>query len=44
MTAVRSRLGWLLWPITVVAVLGHLGLGVLAVVEFVRLGWLTSEP
>ncbi len=44
MTAVRSRLGWLLWPITVVAVLGHLGLGVLAVVEYARLDWLTSQP
>jgi hypothetical protein len=35
---------WLLWPVIVVAVLGHVGLGVLAAVEYVRLGWLASEP
>jgi Zn-dependent protease with chaperone function len=44
MTAVRSRVGWLLWPAAVLVVLGHLGLGVLAVVEYARLDWLFSEP
>jgi Zn-dependent protease with chaperone function len=44
MTKLRSRLGWVLWPLAVVTVLAHLGLGVLAVVEFARLDWLTSVP
>src|SRR5215469_10916022 len=39
-----SLVGWLLWPLGVVAVLTHLGLGVLALVEYFRLEWLTSEP
>jgi len=44
MTALRSRVGWLLWPLGIAAVVGHLGLGVLAVVEVARLDWLMSEP
>jgi Zn-dependent protease with chaperone function len=44
MTAVRARVGWLVWPITMAAVMVHLGLGVLAVVEYARLDWLVSEP
>jgi Zn-dependent protease with chaperone function len=44
MTRLRSRLGWVLWPLAVVAVLAHLGLGMLAIVEFARLDWLTSVP
>src|SRR5690349_24525398 len=32
------------WPLGAVAVLGHVGLGALALVEYVRLDWLTSEP
>jgi Zn-dependent protease with chaperone function len=40
----RSGLGWVLWPLGVVAVLAHLGLGMLAVVEFGRLDWLRSVP
>src|SRR5262245_10156453 len=43
-TAIRSRAGWLLWPLAAAAVLAHVSLGVLAVVELSRLGWLTSEP
>ncbi|HKT03436.1 MAG TPA: hypothetical protein VJT31_28245, partial [Rugosimonospora sp.] len=38
------RAGWLLWPPAMVAVLAHLGLGVLAVVEYARMRWLASEP
>jgi Zn-dependent protease with chaperone function len=44
MTALRSRAGWLAWPLAVLAVPVHLGLGVLAVVEYARLDWLFSEP
>ena len=44
MTGLRFRLGWVLWPLAVVAVLAHLGLGVLALVEYARLDWLASEP
>src|SRR6266540_2247077 len=44
MTALRSRVGFVLWPLAVAAVLGHLGLGVLAVVEYARLDWLVSVP
>jgi hypothetical protein len=44
MTAPRSAVGWLWWPVTALVVAGHLGLGVLAVVEYVRLDWLASEP
>lgn len=44
MRAVRSRVRWLLWPLAVVAVLGHLSMGVLAAVEYVRLDWLFFEP
>ena len=44
MSPVRSRVGWALWPLAAVAVLGHLGLGVLAVVEYAHLDWLSSEP
>jgi Zn-dependent protease with chaperone function len=44
MTALLSRVGWLLWPLAALLVAGHLGLGVLAVVEYVRLDWLASEP
>jgi len=32
------------WPLAVVAVLAHLGLAVLAVVESARLSWIWSEP
>ena len=44
MTAVRVRIGWLLWPLAVAAVLTHLGLGTLAALEYARLHWLFSEP
>jgi Zn-dependent protease with chaperone function len=44
MTALRFRAGWLLWPLATLVVLGHLGLGVLAAVEYARLDWLFSEP
>ena len=44
MRAARSWIRWMLWPVAGMAVLGHLGLGVLAVVEYARLDWLTSEP
>src|SRR2546423_1127890 len=44
MTALRPRLGWVLWPLAVLAVPVHLGLAVLAVVEYTRLEWLASEP
>ena len=44
MTALRSRAGWLAWPLAVLAVPVHLGLGVLAVLEYARLDWLASEP
>jgi beta-lactamase regulating signal transducer with metallopeptidase domain len=44
MTGVRSAAGWLLWLLAAVVALGHVGLGVLAVVEYARLDWLTSEP
>jgi hypothetical protein len=43
-TRLRSRLAWLLLPIVVAVVLAHVGLGVLAIVEFARLDWLTSVP
>ena len=42
MTGLRMRAGWLLWPLAMVVVLGHLGLGVLAVVQYARLDWLFS--
>ena len=44
MSAVRSWLGWALWPLAAVVVFGHLGLGVLAVVEYAHFDWLPSEP
>jgi Zn-dependent protease with chaperone function len=44
MTKLRVGVGWLVWPVAMVAVLAHFGLGVLAVVEFARLDWLASEP
>jgi Zn-dependent protease with chaperone function len=44
MTALRFWAGWLVWPLAVLVVLGHLGLGVLAAVEYARLDWLFSEP
>ncbi len=44
MTGLRSAAGWLLWPLASVLVLAHVGLGVLAVIEYARLDWLTSEP
>jgi Zn-dependent protease with chaperone function len=44
MTARRLRPGWVLWPLAALAVPVHLGLAVLAVVEFARLDWLASEP
>jgi Zn-dependent protease with chaperone function len=44
MTALRSTVGWLLWPLAVVGVAGHLSLGAVAVAEYVRLPWLFSEP
>jgi Zn-dependent protease with chaperone function len=44
MTPSHSRVGWLLWPIAVLVVLGHLSLGVLAVLEYAHFGWLASEP
>jgi Zn-dependent protease with chaperone function len=44
MTALRSTVGWLLWPLAVVGVVGHLSLGAVAVAEYVRLDWLFSEP
>src|SRR2546430_580501 len=44
MTALRLRAGWLAWPLAVLAVLVHLGVGVLAVVEYARFGWLGSGP
>ncbi len=44
MTGLRAAAGWLLWALAAVAALGHVGLGVLAVMEYVRLDWLTSEP
>jgi hypothetical protein len=41
----KSRAGRLGWPLAVLAVPVHLGLGVLAVVEYARLDWLLfSEP
>jgi Zn-dependent protease with chaperone function len=44
MTRRRSRAGWLLWSLPLAAVLVHLSLGAVAVVEYVRLDWLLSEP
>lgn len=44
MRPIRSRVGWLLWPLAGVAVLAHMSLGVLAAVELARLDWLASEP
>jgi hypothetical protein len=44
MTALRSGAGWLAWPLAGLAVPVYLGLGVLAMVEYARLGWLFSEP
>jgi beta-lactamase regulating signal transducer with metallopeptidase domain len=41
---VTRGLGRLLWAFAVVAVLAHLGLGVLAVVEDLRLDWIRSMP
>jgi Zn-dependent protease with chaperone function len=38
------RLGWSWWPLLVAAWLGQLGLVGLAVVEYLRLDWLASEP
>jgi Zn-dependent protease with chaperone function len=35
---------WLWWPVATLVVAGHLGLGLLAVVEYARLDWLSSEP
>lgn len=35
---------WLVWPLATLAVLAHLGLGVLAAIEYLRLDWLASEP
>jgi Zn-dependent protease with chaperone function len=40
----RLQAGWLLWPVALLAVLVHLGLGAVAVVEYLRLHWLASEP
>lgn len=40
----RPRPGWALWLLVAVAVPVHLGLSVLAFVEYARLGWLASEP
>lgn len=42
--SLRVRAGWLLWPLVTGAVLVHLGLGVIAVIEYERLDWLASEP
>src|SRR5262249_23231522 len=44
MRAVRFRVGWVLWPIATLVVLGHVGLGALAVVEYAHFDWLASEP
>jgi hypothetical protein len=44
MTVVRLRAGWVVWPVAVVAVLVHLGLAVLAVVEYARLDWIRAVP
>ncbi len=42
--ATRLRPGRLLWPLAPLAILTHLGLGSVAVVEYLRLHWLASEP
>jgi Zn-dependent protease with chaperone function len=44
MIAARLRVGMVLWPLAGCAVIAHLGLGLLAVVELARLDWLPSEP
>ncbi len=44
MTVVRLRAGWAVWPVAVGAVLAHLGLAVLAVVEYARLDWIRAVP
>ena len=44
MTVPRPRPGWMLWLLAAVAVPVHLGLTVLALVEYARLDWLASEP
>ena len=44
MTVPRPRPGWALWLLAAVAVPVHLGLTVLALVEYARLDWLASEP
>jgi beta-lactamase regulating signal transducer with metallopeptidase domain len=38
------RLGWILLPLAAVLVVAHLGLGVLALVEYAQLDWLASVP
>jgi beta-lactamase regulating signal transducer with metallopeptidase domain len=43
-TVPRPRPGWVLWLLAAVAVPVHLGLTVLALVEYAQLGWLASEP
>lgn len=44
MRAAWSRVGWAVWPLAATVVVGHLGLGVLAVVEYAHFDWLSSEP
>ncbi len=45
MSAVWSLAGRrVVWTFAAVAVLGHLGLGVLAIVEYAHIDWLSSEP
>src|SRR5712691_6691588 len=44
MTPLRSGVGWLGSLLGVAAMVGHLALGVLAVIEVARLPWLVSQP
>jgi beta-lactamase regulating signal transducer with metallopeptidase domain len=44
MTARRIRLGWIWWPLTAAVVVAHLGLGLLAVMEYTHFDWLPSMP
>lgn len=43
-TSVVRRAGLVWWPVATVLVLAHLGLAVLAVVEYARLGWIRGVP
>jgi beta-lactamase regulating signal transducer with metallopeptidase domain len=44
MTATRMRLRRILWPLAAAVVVAHLGLGVLAAVEYTHFDWLPSMP